>query len=313
MEARYRMLQRAFAILALLSHRRARTRVPGPRAHDSARPGGAQGVRLSDLAERGIGAVAARETRRRFEGQRYRGIDNRAPNVIYFGLEVSEMANVASMGSTPKPRREKNVDKFVKRVGTELTKALGRQREDIYEQAIGGSAGSFRIEATDGHRALLIAGAGTNDGTRSYGWLAKLPPYSVQLDPEFQLALRRVLTCAPARRREAGCHRIVVTFEPRPEPRLVLHASDPMEECEATEWLPIVAHEAERFRFAVNGKYLDSALGLWPARLYFGPEASSMLMVRDATDSWRIVMMPIDLHSSEALGPEPEVSAGHRT
>lgn len=182
----------------------------------------------------------------------------------------------------PRPRNE-TPEQCVGRLHTLFEKIAARWEDSDRERirrALGADAGDgFIVRATDGFRALTVPGTPTADTKPTK--VATLYDHYVILTPAFQLALKRVGTCADEKKLVV---QITVDAQKR---RVRLSARD--HTVEGTEWVPTWGPLTKAV-LAVNWRYLEDGLGVWPAFLYYSPKGDRIVLT-DADDTFRYPLM----------------------
>lgn len=211
-------------------------------------------------------------------------------------LNGSRLPGAYPILKAPKAPKDKDRAAYLARVTKAITKSRGDcKRSETY---VGASAGAeWKVEETDGFRALVVRGTGT--ATKA-DFLAELPPHHLDLDEAFGLMVLRMKACAPKRCSSHLHPRVVVTVA---DSRLTMTTADIGEGLsEASDWMPVKTRA--RFRFAIDIGFLFESLGLWPLRVHFGQTKSdrtTFLVIGDAADTFRHVIMPMKLDAGEEL------------
>lgn len=169
------------------------------------------------------------------------------PNWYRYRYSNLDKWNIQNLLKTPKPRKTRKL--------AAIAKCIEKSRGDNprIEKWLGAQCGNYWIRETDGHRALLVRNG--NPDAEKVPFRLSCGDHSVTIsDPEFYLALKRVLILA-----NSNSKRITFHIEGKV---LTLSAS-----CDAGH--SEVDIEVENYgnhtgEFSIDGKSLLECLGSWP-------------------------------------------------
>lgn len=175
----------------------------------------------------------------------------------------------------PKPRVEDSAHTIAR-----LCKIGGNES---CQRQIGKRAGEFYLAATDGHRALLLPD-NREEREGMPAEFGELPPNTFVTGAWFFLALKRAMCIS-----NEEPWGISLKIDAKSVTMEAEYEGDTF-----SERLTAIVQGGSGCRLGLNGRYLQDALGVWPLYLHF-TDAEHMVVLRPEGDSWRYLLMPLEL------------------
>lgn len=197
---------------------------------------------------------------------------------------------IAPVRHSPEPKARKDKPgKTLERIKASIDKAASRHdNPDRCKGLVGRPAAiGFQVHATDGHRALLVPGFGDGPAWANVGD-TKGYRLAIVDNPEFHLALKRAL----------------VMTDNTPLVRLIckdgiLTVKSQCDDGTFDETIHLIA--TSDWRIALNGTFLEIALGSWPLHVWVNNQ-NEPLIIEPSDRSWRYVGIPVAVVPRQSQG-----------
>ncbi len=209
----------------------------------------------------------------------------------------------AAPGSKPfklpalKPREETPADTF-ERLKVAIDKRMAKDTYKNVSRYVGRTVwDGWRIASTDGHMALIERGEGTGPAFPVID-ISQTHIVASFDNPEFHLAVKRALVMCDER-----SDKVRLISAPG---SVTITSADPQM---GTFDESLQVNSGEFWHVAIDGKYLECALGSWPMAFWYR-DVDSPVMLEPFDSSWRLVIMPIKDDWAGVEFGETEISNG---